>query len=160
MKKFNSNETAIPRKPEKAEAQATRCLSVLLKGGAINRKTLDKLKIGEYNGSAHSLISLLRNTRYIPINSYRVKNETCDYLMSQEEIMRYNDPILRSQQREEMKRQVVDKRARKACKQFLTLLDRLDECPQLWQYVPTLPEVLDAIEKKLSALLFRKKGSN
>lgn len=107
------NTVCEPRKSPKTEAKATKCLNVLLAGGVINRKHLDELGIASYNDSAHSLISILRNERFIPIESKRRHDGTCDYLMLPTEITRYNDPVLRQQQREEMKALVEEKRQRR-----------------------------------------------
>ena len=102
-----------PKKPRKAEAKTTKCLAVMLDGGIINRKTLGSLKISEFNDSAHSLVSILRNERLIPIESLRQADGTSDYFMLPEEINRYKDPTLRPQQREEMRIHVEAKRQRR-----------------------------------------------
>lgn len=104
------NRVCIPSKPPKADAKAKKCLAILLAGGVINRKTLDDLGIGEFNDSAHSLISILRNERLIPIESIRRSDRTVDYIMLPDEITRYKDPALRKQQREEMRKLIEAKR--------------------------------------------------
>jgi hypothetical protein len=107
------NEVCESIKPKKAETKATKCLNVLLGGGVINRKSLGELGIAAFNDSAHSLISILRNERFIPIESIRQSDGTVDYMMLSQEIVRYNNPTLRQQQREEMKNIVEAKRQAK-----------------------------------------------
>lgn len=118
-----------PVRPIKAEGKALRCLKVMLNGQVLNRKTLGDLGIAANNDSAHSLISILRNERLIPIESNRISDETCDYYMKPVEIVRFKDPILRQQQRMEMKKLVEEKRMAYTCSQFLKLLDRLNKYP-------------------------------
>ena len=113
MKETTINRVCEPRKPHKAEAKATKCLAILTAGGVINRKSLGALGIASYNDSAHSLISILRNERFIPIESKRQPDRTSDYFMLQAEIIRYNDPYLRHQQRDEMKALVEGKRQKR-----------------------------------------------
>lgn len=113
MNKKHINVVCNPTKPPKADAIATRCLAVLLDGGIINRKTLGEMGIAANNDSAHSFISILRNERFIPIESKRRSDRTSDYIMLPNEITRYKDPALRQQQREEMKSLVEEKRQRK-----------------------------------------------
>lgn len=110
MKNNLINNVCEPTKPRKAEAKATKCLTVMLDGGVINRKTLGELGISSYNDSAHSLISILRNERLIPVESDRQEDGTSDYFMLQEEIRRYKDLELRQQQKEEMRRLIEAKR--------------------------------------------------
>lgn len=102
-----------PIKPKKAEAKATKCLAILLDGKVINRKTLGSLGISAFNDSAHSLISILRNERLIPIESLRQEDGTSDYFMLPHEIIRYKDPCIRPHQIEEMKKLVEEKREQK-----------------------------------------------
>lgn len=104
------NQVCNPTKPPRADAKAKKCLDILLNNGVINRKTLDGLGIGEFNDSAHSLISILRNERLIPIESIRRHDRTVDYVMLPEEIVRYKEPVLRQQQKEEMRRLIEIKR--------------------------------------------------
>lgn len=85
----------------------------MLDSGVINRKTLDSLGISAFNDSAHSLISILRNERLIPIESLRRNDRTVDYFMLPKEITRYKDPTLRIQQQEDMRNLVKEKRQRK-----------------------------------------------
>lgn len=154
-----SNNISTPIKPENADSKATRCLNALLDGAELNRKTLGVLGIAANNDSAHSLISILRNERFIPIESDRVSDETCNYFMKPEEILRYNNPILRNQQRMEMEKIVESKRIDRACVLFSKLLERLNEHPQLWQYALNLPVTLEKIVEAIHASL-RKKGVN
>jgi hypothetical protein len=113
MKTNPINNVCESTKPKKAEAKATKCLAVLLDGGVINRKTLGELGIAAYNDSAHSLISILRNERLIPIESFRQEDGTSDYFMLQDEIERYKDPDFRQQQKEEMRKLIETKRQAK-----------------------------------------------
>ncbi|GEM_PF-3680731 len=110
---MTNNQVCKPRKPVKAEAKASRCLRVMLDGVVINRKTLGQMNIAANNDSAHSLMSILRNERYIPIESHRTSDGTSDYFMLPDEIARFKDPVLRLQQREEMKLFVEEKRLRR-----------------------------------------------
>lgn len=148
-----------PIKPVKSEGKTSKCLKVMLTGNALNRKTLGDLGIAANNDSAHSLISILRNERLIPIESNRISDETCDYYMKPEEITRFKDPILRQQQRMEMKKLVEEKRIIYACSQFLKLLDRLNKYPDVWRYAPTLPSTLKVISEAINAFI-KKQGVN
>lgn len=113
MQNMQINNVCERKKPRKAEAKATKCLVVMLDGGVINRKTLGSLQISAFNDSAHSLVSILRNERLIPIESLRQADGTSDYFMLQDEIKRYKDPTLRPQQREDMRKLVEGKRLRR-----------------------------------------------
>lgn len=107
------NTICEPTKPKKAMSKATKCLAVMLDSGVINRKTLGSLGISAFNDSAHSLISILRNERLIPIESLRRDDRTVDYFMLPKEISRYKDPTLRAQQQEDMRNLVKEKRQRR-----------------------------------------------
>jgi hypothetical protein len=107
------NAVCNPTKPPKADAKATKCLAILLAGGVINRKSLADWGFAANNDSVHSLISILRNERFIPIESSRQHDGTSNYFMLQSEIDRYNNPILRQHQRDEMKAIVEAKRQRR-----------------------------------------------
>tara|TARA_R110000868_G_scaffold162538_2_gene393898 strand:+ start:9996 stop:10385 length:390 start_codon:yes stop_codon:yes gene_type:complete len=114
MKKHQiQNKICIPTKPVKTKAKASLLLDVLLKGEIVNRKNLGDFKIGVNNDSAHSLVSILRNERLIPIESQRQSDGTANYSMTEFEIQRYKDPTLRHQQRKEMKAHIEEKRTRK-----------------------------------------------
>ncbi|MCX7116374.1 MAG: hypothetical protein NTW94_00375 [Legionellales bacterium] len=84
-------------------------LKALLEGQLLNRKDFN-------NGSLHSWISTLRNQRYIPIESVKTHDGTCDYLMSPEDIACYKRPDLRERQRAEMKAFVDNRRRQQASK--------------------------------------------
>lgn len=159
MKKKNriDNRVCNPKKPETAEAKATQCLQHMLNGGVINRITLDKIGISAKNDSAHTMISKLRNDELIPVISHRTDDKTCDYYMTPEEIKRYKDPLLREQQREEMKLHVDEKRVHKILKSFSKFLQRLRDFPKLWQHVESSEIALEQIPKDINALNDSKK---
>lgn len=84
-------------------------LKALLEGQRLNRKDFN-------NGSLHSWISTIRNRRYIPIESIETSDRTCDYFMLPEEIERYFNPVLRKQQRKEMREHVLRRRQQQTLK--------------------------------------------
>lgn len=143
-------------KPEKTDALASRCLDLLLKGKILNRKTLDEMDITANNSSLHSLISILRNERFIPIMSHRQEDWTCDYYMTEREIERFHNPILRNQQREHMRSLVERKRIKKVIFRFNQLLDLLSKLPDFWMYLE--PNSLEKVVENINALLENKKG--
>lgn len=91
----------------KIKTKASKCLKALLDETTLNRKTLGDMGIAVNNDSLHSYMSYLRNTRFIPIECVTLDDRTCNYFMKPEEIIRYKDPILRKQQKNEMKTQMV-----------------------------------------------------
>ena len=97
----------------KKRGKTSRALKALLERKRLNRKDFD-------NESLHSWISDLRNKRFIPVESMKTHDSTCDYLMLPEEIARYRNPQLRKQQRAEMKAFVEARRK----KQMLMKLEQ------------------------------------
>ncbi len=157
VKKMQNNKICDPKIPQDAQDKATLCVAVMLNGGVLNRKTAHKFGISTENYSLHSTISIIRNIRLIPVESKQLFDGTCDYYMEHEEIMRYLDPVLREQQKEEMRLLVDQKRIKRIVKHFSGLLDWLNEIPKLWRSVEHLPEKLRDIAMKLNALLTDKK---
>jgi hypothetical protein len=155
---ITNNEVCKPTKSPQTDAITTRCLTILLDGGTLNRKTLGDMEITVNNASLHSIVSILRNERLIPIESKRVLDNTCDYYMEQKEITRYKNPNLRKQQCEEMRIHVEKKREKKIIGMFLKLLWRLDTSQHPWHHLENLPQKLDEIGKEINALLTNKKG--
>ncbi len=86
-------------------------LKALLEGQKLNRKDFN-------NGSLHSWISAIRNQRYIPVESIATSDRTCDYFMLPYEIKRCLTPILRQQQRQEMREQVFRRRQQQAIRKL------------------------------------------
>lgn len=86
-------------------------LKALLEGQRLNRKNFN-------NGSLHSWISTIRNQRYIPVESIETSDRTCDYFVLPEEIDRYFNPVLREQQRKEMREHVLRRRQQQAMKKL------------------------------------------
>lgn len=86
-------------------------LEALLEHKVLNRKLYN-------NWSLHSWISALRNYHYIPIESVKTADGTCDYYMLPEEILRYKDPVTRKQQLMEMVNTVQETRRRKAIRKL------------------------------------------
>lgn len=111
------NKTEKP-KTNTSRGKTWRCLQALLKGKVVNRKTLGTLGIASNNDSAHSLISTIQNQMYVPVERQRTEDGTCDYFMDEREIKRFQNPVLRQQQQEEMQEFVLTRRKRKA--QLLT----------------------------------------
>ena len=131
------------------EAKATRGLEHMLKGGVVNRATLAEIGVADKNDSAHTMMSGLRNYRYIPIISRRTDDGTCDYCMAPEEIKRYNNPDLRQQQREEMKTHVEEKRIHSAIEKFLNFLTRMRNSRQLRRHI----KKIQAVTTEINALV-------
>ncbi|AMP90219.1 hypothetical protein [Legionella pneumophila] len=86
-------------------------LRALLEGQRLNRKDFN-------NGSLHSWISTIRNQRYIPVESIETSDRTFDYFMLSEEIERYINPVLREQQRKEMREHIFGRRQQQAKKKL------------------------------------------
>jgi hypothetical protein len=150
---MKNNKTCKPRKPKDMDSKALQCLNVLLNGGRINRKTLGEMGIAAHNSSAHSYISILRNQWFIPIVSERQEDGTSDYFMVPEEIMRYKNPTLRSQQMEETRADVLKKRHKEKAKSIQIFLRVLRRDSQIWRHVPGLRKQLSKIAKEINALL-------
>ncbi len=95
----------------------------LLQGKILNRKTLDKYGLGEFNASLHSDIAKLRNSRRhpLPIESIKTHDRTHDYFISANEIRLYYDPDERPKQIRELHQERLRKQQAKARK----TLDRL-----------------------------------
>lgn len=141
-------------------AKSTRFLIALLNGKTISRKTLRRMKISEYNDPAHSYASQLKNNRYIPIERQLTSNGICNYSMNPEEIKRFNDPVLRQQQSDEVRTQVEDGRRSRFIKSTHNYLARLEKNPDLWRFIPNLPQELQLITNKIDAILRNKNGIN
>jgi hypothetical protein len=121
------------RKPENFESKINLILEKLLKGKTLNRKNLEQQM---KNTSLHSVISSLRNEKYIPIESKRQEDSTSDYNMIQEEIMRYKNPELRKQQKLEMREQIQSKRTERMNKQLSNFLNQLQKNNELLDLTP------------------------
>jgi hypothetical protein len=151
------NKLSKNKKPTSADSKAAKCLEPLLKGIRINRLTLDELGISEKNDSAHAMISTLRNERHIPVVSDRSEGKTCNYFMTPREIKRYNDPILRQQQQEEMRFHVKEKRTHRTLKSFLKSLMSWRKSSELRQHVESSPVTIRKISHEVNALIDQKK---
>lgn len=98
----------------------------LLKGEVINRRTLAKLGLGEFNASLHSDIAKLKNnTKHpLPIESAKPHNGTHNYFISFNELKRYYDPEERPKQIKELNQTLLNKQkinARKTLEQLKKL---------------------------------------
>lgn len=100
--------------------------NLLLAGDTLNRKSIGDFGVGINNYSLHSDISVLRNDKYIPIESKRLSDQTCDYFMKSEEILRYKDPFQRALQENEMRLFVKAKRELRANKYLLSVSNQVD----------------------------------
>ena len=101
----------------------------LLQGMTLNRKTLDKYGLGEFNSSLHSYISKLKNhPKYpLPIESVKTHDRTHDYFISANEIKRYYDPDERVKQIGELNQERLLKQQAKARKALAHLKPFLTE---------------------------------
>lgn len=137
--------------------KAYKCLQAMLKGETLHRKKLGEMRIADNNDSLHSYASYLRNQRFIPIVSTKNADGTCDYFMLPKEIERFKNPILRPQQKEEMRAIVEFERQEKLVGEFVRFLSKLVEFPVLWNFWHDLPFRLDEIGIEINALLGREK---
>ncbi|WP_133128535.1 hypothetical protein [Legionella nagasakiensis] len=142
------------------KTKATKCLQALLNGGVLHRKKLGDMGIADTNDSLHSYASYLRNQRFIPVQSRKNPDGTCDYFISRKEIARYKDPILRAQQRDEMRAAVERERQEKLVDEFLRFLTRLAEFPVLWSFWCELPFKLGEVSTEINALLDQEESVN
>ena len=147
------NKVCKPSRSKANEAKAMKCLKHMLVGGAVNRIMLDELGIGAKNDSAHTMMSTLRNQRYVPIISKRSENGTCNYYILADEIERYKDPVLRRRQAEEMKAHVDEKRTHTLIERFLNFLSRVRNSPALRRHVKSSKAELREISTEINALL-------
>jgi hypothetical protein len=145
------NKIAKKIKPANADTKADMYLKVLLEGKIINRKNLSKHGLGEHNDSAHSVISLLRNKRFIPIDSKRneLTGNICSYSMDPVEIKRYYDPEQRRLQIEEMKIIISEKEAQKTQKSIFKYIRSLEGKRHIEQYSDNTSPRLNDILKEL-----------
>ena len=142
------------------KTKATKCLQALLNGEMLHRKKLGEMGIADTNDSLHSYASYLRNKRFIPIESTKNPDGTCNYFMLSEEIARYKDPIQRVKQQEEMTSLIECERQQKLIEEVTTFLNRLIEFPALWSFWSDLPFRLDEIRIEINALLSNEKSIN
>ncbi len=142
------------------KTKASKCLKAMLGGSILNRKRLGDMGLADNNDSLHSYASYLRNKRFIPIESTKNPNGTCDYFMLSEEIARYKDPIQRIKQQEEMTSLIECERQQKLIEDVSTFLNRLIEFPALWCFWSDLPFRLDEIRIEINALLSNEKSIN
>lgn len=139
------------------KTKASKCLRALLEGKTLNRKTLGDMNIAINNDSLHSIISSLRNRRFIPIENIKKPDGTCDYFMLPNEIENHQNNDLRKIQRTAMKLIVEGERQHKIIAQFLKFFERLIKFPSLWGLWDELPFKLDDIGKQINALLGNEK---
>ena len=121
-------------------------LKALLEGQRLNRKDFN-------NASLHSWTSTIRNECFIPVESVKSSDGTCDYFMLPEEIERFKDPSLRSEQQNEMRAIVARERQEKLIQDFIRFLINLADFPVLWSYWCELPFQLSEISMKINVLL-------
>ncbi|KTD25448.1 Uncharacterised protein [Legionella lansingensis] len=95
----------------KTDGKTSMALKAMLEGARLNRKDFG-------NASLHSWVSTIRNQWFIPVESVYTHDRTCDYYILKEEIMRYKDPELRPQQRQEIKAEVLRRRQQKGLKRL------------------------------------------
>lgn len=133
------------------------CLQALLEGKTLNRRTLGNIKIAINKDSLHCIISNLRNKRFIPIESLRKSDRTCDYYMLPDEIKNYQNNELREIQRSALELAVERDRQHKIIAQFFKFFDRLIKFPPLWTVWDELPFKLDDLGKQINALLGNEK---
>ena len=138
----------------------TKVLAALLNGEVLNRKSLELLNIHQNNSSLHSFISTLRNRRHIPIESEVTQDGTCNYYMTKTEIARYHEPMLRAQQKKEVRSAIERERQVKRVEMFIQFLTKLFEYPDLWLYWSELPSQLSEISSEINALLARMESAN
>lgn len=136
-----------------SDGKIAQVLKALLEGRKLNRKDFN-------NGSLHSWISTLRNKKHIPVASSKNTDGTCDYFMLPEEIKRYKDPVLRAQQRDEVRAAVERERQVKLIEDFLRFLARLVEFPVLWSFWCEAPFKLSEISTEINALLVQEESVN
>ncbi len=96
---------------KKSDRKTAIALKAMLEGKKLNRKDFG-------NASLHSWISTIRNQMFIPVESIYTQDRTCDYYILEEEIKRYKDPELRSQQIQEIKADVLRRRQQQALKRL------------------------------------------
>src|SRR3990167_5851867 len=148
------NKPLKPKKPKTADSKAARFIERLLKRETVNRTTLDELGISEKNDSAHTIVSTLRNEWLVPVISEQTKKGgVSNYYMTSWEIERYKDPILRIQQRKEMKSHVDEKRTHNALKSFFKSLVSWRKAPELRQHVDSSPVKIKEISREINALI-------
>lgn len=101
----------------------------LLQGLTLNRKTLDKLGLGEFNSSLHSDIPKLKNhpKTPLPIESVKTHDRTHDYFIPANEIKRYYDPDERRKQIRELSQERLLKQQAKARKTLALMKPFLTE---------------------------------
>ena len=128
----------------------TTTLKALLEGRVLNRMDFN-------NGSLHSWVSTIRNQRFVPVESVKNSDGTCNYSMLPEEIERYRDPSSRKVQRAEMKTMVDIDRQRKLVDKVIKFLEQLVKFPSLWGLWEELPFKLDDIARQINALLSSEK---
>ena len=139
------------------KTKTSKCLRALLKGKTLNRKTLGNMKLAINNDSLHSIISNLRNKRFVPIENIKKPDGTSDYFMLPGEIKNYQNNELRKTQRSEMQLAVECDRQRKIVSEIFNFLERLIKFPTLWALWDELPFKLDDIGKLINALLGNEK---
>ena len=95
----------------------------LLQGMTLNRKTLDKQGLGEFNSSLHSDIPKLKNhpKNPLPIESVKTHDRTNDYFIPANEIRRYYDPDERIKQIRELTQERLQKQQTKVRKTIALL---------------------------------------
>ena len=142
------------------KTKASKCLKAMLHGAILNRKRLGDMGLADNNDSLHSYASYLRNKRFIPIESAKNPNGTCDYFMLSTEIARYKDPVQRIKQEEEMVSIVECERQQNLIEEVSKFLKRLIETPTLWSFWCDLPFRLDEIRIEINALLSNEKSIN
>ena len=142
------NRVERPVKPKNAEAKAESVLRRLLRGESLNRgEDFD-------NGSLHSIISILRNEWFVPVESERgAGGGTCNYYMLPQEIERFKNPDLRKLQINEMKRLIEIKRASACITRFKKLLWSRGETPPQWTGSQKLMSELKAVQWEINAIL-------
>ena len=141
------NKVERPIKPKNSEAKAESVLRRLLRGESLNRE--DDFD----NGSLHSIISILRNEWYVPIESERGPGGTCNYHMLPQEIERFKNPDLRRLQINEMKQLIEIKRASACIERFKKLLWSRGETPPQWTGSQKLMSELKAVQWEINAIL-------
>lgn len=114
-----------PSEPHDLKAKAAKMLKILLNGEVVSRRNCHIHGIADFNDSIHSIGSHIRNKLYIPLISSRQPPDkrVVSYLMSRDEINRYNDPSKREIQKQEMIQEVGVKRKSRLLKICRALID-------------------------------------